>query len=43
MFQRKLHKIFKELPNVFGITHDILVVGYNRVGTDFEPTLHRVF
>ena len=29
MFQRKLHKIFNELPNVFGIADDILVVGYD--------------
>ena len=29
MFQRKVDEIFKELPNVFGITHDILDVGYD--------------
>ena len=27
MFQRKLEEIFKDLPNVFGIVDDILVVG----------------
>ena len=29
MFQRKIDKIFIDLPNVFGITYDILVVGYD--------------
>ena len=27
MLQRKIDKIFKDLPNVFGINDDILVVG----------------
>ena len=29
MFQRKLDDISKELPNVFGIADDILIVGYD--------------
>ena len=29
MFQRTIDKIFKELPNVFGIAHEILIVGYD--------------
>ena len=28
MFQGKIDEIFKELPNVFGITDDMLFVGY---------------
>ena len=28
MFQRRIDKIFKDLPNVFGIIYDILVAGY---------------
>ena len=29
MFHRKIDAISKELPNVFGIADDILVVGYD--------------
>ena len=29
MLQRKIDEIFKDLPNVFGISDDILVVGYD--------------
>ena len=32
MFQRKIDEIFKDLPNVFGIVDDILVVGYEADG-----------
>ena len=39
MFQRKIDKIFKELPNVFGIADDILVVGYEADGKDHDETL----
>ena len=35
MFQKKC-EIFKELPNVFGIAEDILIVGYNDNGTDHD-------
>ena len=42
MFQRKIDKIFKDLPNVFGITDDIWVVGYGRDGKDHDDTLQRV-
>ena len=33
MFQAKINKILKGLPNVFGIADDILIVGYD---TDTE-------
>ena len=32
MFQWNINEIFKELPNVFGIGDDILVVGYDGHG-----------
>ena len=35
-------KIFKELPNVFGITDDILVVGYDNNGRDHDNTMQIV-
>ena len=28
MFQKKIDEIFNDMPNVFGITYHILVVGY---------------
>ena len=42
MFQRKMDEIFKDLQNVFGITDDILVVGYDRDSKDHDDTLERV-
>ena len=42
MFQRKMDGIFKDLPNVFGTTDNILVVGYDRHGKDHDNTLQRV-
>ena len=42
MFLRKIDKIFKELPNVFGIANDILVVGYKTDGKDHDKELWRV-
>ena len=42
IFQRKIDKIFKELPNVFSIANDILVVGYGADDKDHEETLQRV-
>ena len=39
MFQRKKYEIFKELPNVFSIADDILVVGYEADGKDYDETL----
>ena len=34
MFQRKIDEMLKDLPNVFGIADDILVVGYDADGKD---------
>ena len=36
MFQYKIEKIFNDMPNVFGITDDALVIGYNDDGTDHD-------
>ena len=38
MFQRQIGEIFKDLPNVFGIADDILVVVYDRDGKDHDDT-----
>ena len=42
MFQCKIDGIFKDLPNVFGIADDILVVGYDGDGKDHDKTLWQV-
>ena len=42
MFQRKIDKISEELPNVYGIADDILVVGYEADGKDYDKTLQRM-
>ena len=34
MFQRKIAEKFKNIPNIFGIPDDLLVVGYNGSGMD---------
>ena len=39
LLQRKIDEIFKELPNVFGIADNILVVGYEADGKDHDKTL----
>ena len=41
-FQTKIDEIFKELPNVFGIADDILIVGYDDNDRDHDTTLWRV-
>ena len=38
MFQTKMDEIYKELPHVFGIAYDILIVGYDD-GRDHENTM----
>ena len=41
-FQQKIDEIFSDLPNVFGIADDILVVGYDSDGKDHDKTLWQV-
>ena len=42
MFQRKIDEIFNDMPNVFGITDDILVVGYEDDGRDHDEAVQKV-
>ena len=42
MFQRKIDKIFNDIPNVFGIADDILVIGYNKDGADHDKVVYNV-
>ena len=42
MSQHKIHEILKELPNVFGIVDDILVVDYDVVSKGHDRMLRWV-
>ena len=42
MFQCKIDEIFNNMPNVFGIADDILVIGYNKDGTDHDKAVYKV-
>ena len=42
MFQCKLDEIFNDMPNVFGIMDNILVIGYDNDGTDQDAMVHKV-
>ena len=36
MFQHNIDKIFNDMPNVFGIADDILVIRYDKDGADYD-------
>ena len=38
MFQCKIDKIFKDIPHVFGIADDIVIVGYDKNCHDHDKT-----
>ena len=40
MFQWKIDEIFKEVPNVFGVADDILMIGYDVVSRDHDKMLN---
>ena len=42
VFQQKIDETLKELPNLFGIADDILVIGYKADRKDHDETLQRV-
>ena len=42
MFQGKISEIFNDMPNVFGIADDILVVGYEDDGRDHDESVQKV-
>ena len=35
-------KFFNDIPNVFGIVDDILVIGYDKDGADHDAAVHKV-
>ena len=42
MFQHKINEIFNDMPNVFGIADDILVIVYDKDGTDHDEAVYKV-
>ena len=40
MFQCKIDEIFNDMPNIFGIADDILVIGYDEDGTDHDEAVY---
>ena len=42
MFQHKTNKIVNDMPNIFGIADDILVIGYDDDDTDHDATVHKL-
>ena len=42
MFQRNIDKIFNDIPNVFGIADNILVIGYDKDGEDHDKAVYNV-
>ena len=42
MFQCKIDEIFNDMPNIFGITNDILVIGCDNNDTDHNETVCKV-
>ena len=42
MFQCKIDETFNDIPNVFGIADNILVIGYDKNGTDHDETVYNV-
>ena len=42
MFQHTIDKLFNEMPNIFGIVGDNLIIGYDNDGTDHNETVHKM-
>ena len=36
IFQKKIDELFNDIPNVFGIADDILIVGFHAYGRDHD-------
>ena len=43
MFPAQNRRNLNDMPNIFGIIDDILVIGYDEDGTDHDAAVHKVF
>ena len=41
-FQHKIDKFFNDMPNVFGIADDMLVIGYDKDRADHDEAVYSV-
>ena len=41
MFQRKIDEIINDIPDLFGIADDILMIGYDKDGADHDESVYR--
>ena len=42
MFYCKIDEVSGDMPNVFGIAEDIMVIGYNKNGADHNAAVHKM-
>ena len=42
MSQKKTNKLFNDIPNVFGIADDILIIGFDADSRDHDARLGKV-
>ena len=42
MFQKKIDKLFRCMPDVYGIADDILITGFDEQGKDHDITFNKV-
>ena len=42
VFQKKIDELFNDIPEIFGITDDILIAGFDAVGRDHDTWLEQV-
>ena len=42
MFQHKINEIFNDMPNIFGITDEILAMGYNKDGRGHDEAVYNM-
>ena len=42
MFQQKIDEIFNDMPNVFRIIDNILVIGYDKDAADHDKAVYNV-
>ena len=41
-FKCKINEIYNDIPNLFGIADDILVIGYEKDGADHDEAVYSV-
>ena len=42
MFQCKIDEFYNNMPDIFGIVDNILVLGYDKNGADHDAVVHKL-